>query len=66
MYTVNDPGLSVINYCNTCLPSSLWTRAQSGQLNLVTPPSSKKASAPTQTNDAPVAAPAEAAPSESN
>ena len=34
VYTINDPGVSVINYCVKCLPASLKARANAGQLDL--------------------------------
>ena len=34
VYTINDPGVSVIFYCVKCLPASLRARANAGQLDL--------------------------------
>ena len=34
VYVINDPGVSVVYYCNRCLPEPLKVRANAGQLDL--------------------------------
>ena len=36
-YTQADPGVNPVNYCQSCLPHWLHTRAQAGHFPLVSP-----------------------------
>lgn len=45
IYTVQDPGVSPVDYCHDCLPESLQVRADAGQLALRTASPAPKAKA---------------------
>lgn len=47
-FAVNDAGVSPAYYCISCLPKSLKTRAEAGQLDLPKPTQTKK-STPSKT-----------------
>lgn len=49
VYTVADPGVNPLDYCATCLPHWLRTRAESGHFPLAeAPKAKKKAAAPVE------------------
>ena len=37
VYTVADPGVNPVDYCNSCLPKELQERAKAGHFTLVKP-----------------------------
>ena len=42
-YTVADPGVNPVDYCNACLPKHLKERAKAGHFPLAKPAKSKDA-----------------------
>ena len=45
-FTVADPGVNAISFCNNCLPKELSERAKAGHFKLDTPKSEKKTDEP--------------------